>query len=99
MGHAKHEPHEEPALTAHGAERIAERSLSVWAIDYVIGYGIQYQRTGVTMHVLREIDPGEVSGFAAGFGASDRTWHQKQRGRVAIVDFGEQSINGAAQPD
>lgn len=56
MGHAKHEPHEEPALTAHGAERIAERSLPVWAIDYVIGYGIQYQRTGVTMHVLREID-------------------------------------------
>lgn len=49
----------EVVLTSHGAQRLAERSLAPWAIDYVVGFGEAYQRTGVTMHVLRtcDIDP------------------------------------------
>jgi hypothetical protein len=46
----------EAHLTGHARQRAAQRNLALDAVRYVITYGREYHRTGVTFFVLRRRD-------------------------------------------
>ncbi|HEU0027582.1 MAG TPA: DUF4258 domain-containing protein [Ktedonobacterales bacterium] len=46
----------EPRLTGHALQRAARRNLTLDAVRYVITYGREFHRTGVTFFVLRRRD-------------------------------------------
>jgi hypothetical protein len=48
--------HPEVCLTAHARKRGAQRNLSAENLRYILAFGREYQRTGVTFVVLRRCD-------------------------------------------